>query len=63
MSRGHGNPAFGGANRPIGYVEAFARCTTSRFTPRLAEWTDLIPSNGSVPMKNALAGSDILLVL
>ena len=24
---------------------------TSRFTPRLAKWTDLIPSNDSVPMK------------
>ena len=35
------HPASGGSNRPFGSVAAFARCTTSRFTTRLAERTDL----------------------
>ncbi len=34
---GRKNPAFGGANRRLGCVAAFARCTASRRKPRLPE--------------------------
>jgi len=35
QSSGRENQAFGGPNQPTGCVAAFARCTTSRCTPRL----------------------------
>ena len=34
---GRNNPAFGGANRLLGCVATLARCTASRYAPRLPE--------------------------
>ena len=42
-------------NQPIGGVAELARSTRSRCVPRLAEWTDLAPSNDPVWPKLALA--------
>jgi len=45
----------GGPNQPIGGVAELARSTRSRCVQRLAEWTDLAPSNDPVWSKLALA--------
>jgi len=47
-SSGREKPASGGPNQPIGVGAELARCPTSRGVPRLAEWAELAPSNGSI---------------
>jgi len=47
-SSGREKPAFGGTIPPIWCVAELARYTVSRYAPRLPEWPDLSPSNGSI---------------